>query len=337
MRKKPLISVIVPVYNVESYLERCLKSVISQTYSCLEIILIDDGSTDCSGEICDRYQKKDNRISVIHKKNGGLSSARNVGISLASGDYVGFVDSDDWILPEMYEKLLKIIQKKDCDISVCGIMRINSDQEIITQPYYITEKVYSGRDFQKKILKLGTQDSNQYAVNKLYKKSVAKTITYPEGLTDEDVEGTFCAMLTAKTVVETNWIGYLYYVNPQSITRQKFNNKNFDFITICNHLVNISEKYCDKEIYKAALIFRKRADFSILCRIALGGDMNNQDLIYKKNELLKNLRKNYFELIISSIPISRKLLMTSICINFNYTSKIMRFIHQSNKAIQREY
>ena len=108
-----LISVIIPVYNVEEYLEQCLETVCGQTYKNLEIILVDDGSTDGSGQICDEWSSKDNRIRVIHKQNGGVSSARNEGLKIATGDYIGFVDSDDWLEPEMYEKLLKGIEGAD--------------------------------------------------------------------------------------------------------------------------------------------------------------------------------------------------------------------------------
>ena len=113
----PLISIVVPVYNAEKTLEKCLDSILCQTYHCLEIILVNDGSTDSSGNICDDYATKDNRIQVIHKQNGGVSSARNVGIDAASGDYIGFVDSDDWIDPRMYEVLQKSISTQSMAIS----------------------------------------------------------------------------------------------------------------------------------------------------------------------------------------------------------------------------
>ena len=116
---KELISIIVPVYNVEQYLDDCLISIINQTYKNIEIILIDDGSTDKSGKICDEYAKKDSRIIVIHKENGGVSSARNAGLRIAKGAYIGFVDPDDWIAEDMYEVLYSNAKKYDADVSVC--------------------------------------------------------------------------------------------------------------------------------------------------------------------------------------------------------------------------
>ena len=120
---KPLISVIVPVYKVEKYLERCVKSICAQTYQNLEIVLVDDGSPDQCGEMCDMFAKQDSRIRVVHKENGGLSDARNAGLDVMTGDYVGFVDSDDWIEPDMYQVLYERLIKEKAEISCCGMKR----------------------------------------------------------------------------------------------------------------------------------------------------------------------------------------------------------------------
>ena len=127
MEQNPLISVIVPVYNVAAWLPRCVDSVLTQTYQNLEILLIDDGSTDASGEICDAYAEKDPRIRVIHKKNGGLSSARNAGLDVSNGQYIGFVDSDDWIEPEMYEKMLALMECNEAQLVCAGRYDVDGD------------------------------------------------------------------------------------------------------------------------------------------------------------------------------------------------------------------
>ncbi|MBO7334370.1 MAG: glycosyltransferase, partial [Lachnospiraceae bacterium] len=119
-----LISVIVPVFEVEKYLKECIESILNQTYTNLEIILVDDGSPDKCGEICEEYAKTDNRIIVIHHENKGLSSARNRGLDIATGDYIGFVDSDDKIAPDMFEILLNNLKQYDADISICGFYRL---------------------------------------------------------------------------------------------------------------------------------------------------------------------------------------------------------------------
>lgn len=123
----PKISIIIPVYNVEKYLPKCIKSVLNQSFCDFELILIDDGSKDSSGQICDDYAKRDSRIIVIHKENAGVSTARNEGIKIASGDYIGFIDSDDYIEPNMYEVLVENIEKFNCDISICGFQVIDED------------------------------------------------------------------------------------------------------------------------------------------------------------------------------------------------------------------
>lgn len=123
----PKISVIIPVYNAEKYIKKCIESVLSQSFSDFELLLVDDGSTDQSGEICDSYAKTDKRIKVIHKQNGGVSTARNAGLLNSSGEYIGFIDSDDYIEPEMYSVLIDNIEKFQCDISICGFKVFNED------------------------------------------------------------------------------------------------------------------------------------------------------------------------------------------------------------------
>ena len=132
-----LISIIVPVYNVEKYLEKCVNSIVNQTYKNLEIILVDDGATDSSGKLCDKLAKIDNRIKVYHKENGGLSDARNYGVERATGDYIGFVDSDDYIDSEMYGKLYEAIKKENVDVAECNLKIIYPDrEELFTEQNY---------------------------------------------------------------------------------------------------------------------------------------------------------------------------------------------------------
>ena len=135
MNKNVKISIIVPVYKVEKYLDKCVNSIVGQTYKNLEIILVDDGSPDNCPAMCDEWAQKDSRIKVIHKKNGGLSSARNAGLDACTGDYIGFVDSDDWIEPDMYEYLLNIGMKNNADVSRCEfvIEAENSDITVDSQ------------------------------------------------------------------------------------------------------------------------------------------------------------------------------------------------------------
>lgn len=139
----PKISIIVPVYNVEKYLEKCVRSILAQTFTDFELILVDDGSPDSSGAMCDQFAKQDERVKVIHKENGGLSDARNAGIEIATGEYLGFIDSDDYIADDMYELLYTNIVKEDADLSICGIYDVYEGKEPVEkqQQYIVLDKV----------------------------------------------------------------------------------------------------------------------------------------------------------------------------------------------------
>ncbi len=171
-----MISVIVPIYKVEPYLQQCVDSILNQTYSDLEILLIDDGSPDRCGEICDEYAKKDKRIRVFHTENRGLSAARNLGIQESTGSFLGFVDSDDWLDNDMYEVLLDRIVDTQADISGCGFYT-----ELSTNPKTsnLEETIYSG--VESEIALLDGKVSN-YVWNKLYRRDVFRNVSFPEGI-----------------------------------------------------------------------------------------------------------------------------------------------------------
>lgn len=181
-----IVSVIVPVYNVEQYLEQCLDSIIKQTYSSLEILIINDGSTDQSGEIASRYAGLDDRIILLEKKNGGLSDARNYGLDRVSGDYIMFVDSDDYIEADMVEYLLNVIEKADAQIAVCGYRIVGEDGENLPDwESFPKEKVVCSRDYWK----VYHEEAYIYGVvawNKLYHKAVFDRIRFPAGKVHED-------------------------------------------------------------------------------------------------------------------------------------------------------
>lgn len=179
-----LISVVVPVYNVENYLSICIESIIYQDYKNIEIILVDDGSTDSSGKICEKYKLLDNRIRVIHQQNGGLSNARNVGIKIAKGEYIGFVDSDDWIAKKMYSTLISLCEEKETDIAVCERILVESD--------FIDDNGTSGEVYiasTDEALDVLYKDEKYYshAWNKLYKRELFDNIQFPNGKTFEDI------------------------------------------------------------------------------------------------------------------------------------------------------
>ena len=201
-----LISVIIPVYNVSGYLAQCLESVLGQTYTNLQIICVDDGSTDGSGEICDFYAKKDSRLQVIHQKNAGAGAARNVGLSAAEGDFIGFVDSDDYIAPEMYQSLLDVLIQTDSDIAACNTVEVFQNR-IVGNDSGGELQCFSGIELLKK-----TAEHWKYyiMVNKLFRRELVQGIYFPEGNIVDDGFYTYKIIAKAESVV---WIerGLYYY------------------------------------------------------------------------------------------------------------------------------
>jgi glycosyltransferase involved in cell wall biosynthesis len=212
--KEKTISVIVPVYNMEKYLVQCLDSIVGQSYRHLEILLIDDGSTDRSPEICDRYAAEDERIKVIHRKNGGLSAARNTGLDAAAGEYVGFVDSDDWLDGDMYEFLLGDLLSAGADIAVCGYYITTDDSE---EP---NDKSGSYRVLgQAEALELLLQDGilQNFYWCKLYKRALFDSIRMPEGKTFEDAFTQHLLFEKVQKVVLHNVPKYHYRYRSDSV------------------------------------------------------------------------------------------------------------------------
>lgn len=220
-----LISVIIPVYNVENYIVRCLDSVVSQTYANLEIVLVDDGATDSSGKICESYAQKDSRIQVIHKENGGLSSARNAGLKVATGDYIAFVDSDDFIHPMMYELMLRRLEETDSDMVVSEICRID-ESDLAEFQFPSIEKLKTGytclegRDI---FSKLSDGDDTVTVVqwNKLYKRNVMCGIEFPKGRIHEDVYVIHRELYNCSKVTYLEAVLYYYVQRKGSIMRME--------------------------------------------------------------------------------------------------------------------
>lgn len=229
-----------PVYKVESYLPKCLDSIVNQTYQNLEIILIDDGSPDRCGEICDEYAKRDNRIVVIHKENGGVSSARNVGLKLASGEYIGWVDSDDWVEKDMFAYLLNGLQSYDADIAVCGQYECFKNRII---PCGCNEiRVLDTRQAIHWLLE--NQKLKNYVWDKLCKKELYDGIQFPEGRAIEDVAVTYHLFEKANCVVCLPKKKYYYLKRNDSITNKRSIAPHMD----CYHgtrrrMVELSSKY----------------------------------------------------------------------------------------------
>lgn len=290
----PLISIIVPVYNVEKYLPKCLDSIMNQTYKNLEIILVDDGSTDNSGIICDKYSEGDRRIKVIHKENGGLSDARNKGLDIAKGEYVGFVDSDDYIAEDMYEYLYAFILENNLDVAMCASCDVYEDKIIYPKNF---ESIILDKK-EKIIENIFINPFGGAAVSvcsKLFKYDVIKNIRFDFGKTYEDV------YFLLKWIANTNNFGrgdkvkYYYVQRGESITHQKFyNDKILDVVDgYKKNYKIISQKY--PEATKAAEVRLWWA-----YRVAIGRIYDCKD--YKENTLVaqkiqNELRKNLIDIL----------------------------------------
>lgn len=225
-QEAPLISVIVPVYNVEKYLEKCVDSIINQSYHNLEIILVDDGSTDNCPVLCDKYKKKDDRIIVIHQKNGGLSAARNAGLDIAKGEYIGFIDSDDYISIDMYEKLLLAIKKCKADMGICNYIRVNELGTFGKQ-----SSITAGKTTGIQVLThdlLNNFASWVIAWNKLYKRNLFYKIRYPIGKLNEDSFIIHKLLYETNTIACINDICYFYLQRNNSIMNLSPNIKKLD-------------------------------------------------------------------------------------------------------------
>ena len=222
-----LISIIVPVYKVEDYINDCIKSILNQTYKQWELILVDDGSPDKCGQICDEIASHDARIKVIHKRNGGLSDARNAGLDVIKGQYVTFVDSDDVIAEEFLEDMKRLAQEYDADIVQCDFTKNVSDLGKINVKSE-TIQLNGSSEIIKEFLTFGAP--KVHACGKIYKSSLFKDLRFPVGKIDEDNFTTYKALSRSSTFINENKYLYYYRVNPESITHRSFNAEKFGIL-----------------------------------------------------------------------------------------------------------
>ena len=244
-RDTPLISVIVPIYKVEKYLEKCVKSISSQTYKNIEIVLVDDGSPDNCGKLADNLAKTDPRIKVIHKVNGGLSSARNAGIDVAQGDYIGFVDSDDTIEPFMYEKLFSLLQKENTKLSVCAVNYVYEDGKVLRKKGLGKNVTF---DFCQAIIEM---NSHRYfdmgAWSKLYHRSLFENIRFPVGKLSEDYYIMYKIFDKAQRISYLDIPCYNYLQRKNSITRSDKINHDHEYAAY-EQMLYLDEKHPDMKV-----------------------------------------------------------------------------------------
>ena len=312
---KNLISVIVPIYKVEKYIEQCVNSIIKQTYGNLEIILVDDGSPDTCPQICENFAKKDTRIKVIHKINGGLSDARNAGIKIASGDYITFVDSDDYLKLDMIENLYQLCMKYEADISQCTYIRCSEDG---VEDRNITSKNEEFVYYDNKMENfLFGKQIGVTAWGKLYKTTLFQDIRYPKGKYHEDVFTTYKLIDKAKCVVTTTKIGYVYRKNGTSITNEKFSlNRLHSIEGKLEQAKFISENY-------PQLLNLANAGIIYACNQCLS-QMGKSGFNDKKiDDYIKILYRNYWkDYVCSNATLKGKLFAIVARINYKFAKKI---------------
>lgn len=260
MKEEILISVIIPVYQVEEYLARCVESVRNQSYQKLEIILVDDGSKDRSGEICESYACQDERIRVFHKPNGGLSDARNYGIDRARGEYLAFVDSDDFVAYDFIEILLKNCLENQCEISVCDFERVTGNR--LADDGKRNIRVYSKVEALSELCENnGNHVLMTVAWNKLYKKDLFDGIRYPVGKLHEDEATTYKLIDRTSGIAVTAQKLYGYYMSPSSIMRSDYHKKRLDIVGI---LLERMQYFHDKGQFQLEIKVKNQLSYTLI-------------------------------------------------------------------------
>lgn len=285
MDKKELISVIIPIYNVERYLRQCIDSILSQTYKNLEIILIDDGSTDGSSEICDSYAKKDKRIIVIHQKNHGISYVRNLGIQESTGDYIFWVDSDDYVSETIIEELLENLKETDADMSICEY--IQGNDRCFSFDISKSDKIEVW-DFQKSLEQIYENSHWAFVMAaswcKLIKKSLYKGLSYPNGKIFEDIYMSHKIISRCHKIVYSNHILYYYYQWPESILGKKLHVSKLDYLGAFEERIHFFEKKGLPQLVEKARVQYLHA---------LTWEYSRAKDILCDQEIVKNIKKQY--------------------------------------------
>lgn len=328
--KEQLVSVIVPVYNVEKYLRRCVYSIIDQTYKKLEIILVDDGAQDKSGLICDELEKEDDRIKVIHKKNGGLSSARNAGIEIVKGDYITFVDSDDWIAGDTYEYCMMLMKEYAADVVEFNYKNVTS-QEDVGQPKEAIN-IFAGKEILQYYMTTTTTTGSYSVCRCLFPREAVITHAFREGKINEDLDFKYEALSKCNRLVTTNQHKYFYFQSGNSLSCGGLKKRDFDLYEAADTLCELTKGENFGTIAKLGEVKKARTAFSLLSKIAFYGI---QDESLEKERLVKRLiqehRENVRLLLSAPLPLSRKVL----CIAFAVNYPVAEWIVQQYRKIVR--
>jgi glycosyltransferase involved in cell wall biosynthesis len=311
------ISIIVPVYNVEEYLGECIDSLIEQTYENVEILLVDDGSTDSSLEICKKYAEINKKIKVTHKENGGLSDARNFGISIAKGEYLMFIDSDDTLEQSACEVLYHALKDNNADVAIGDLFKENEKHnENETSPI-----IYSAEEAICEMLR--ETSFNTSACGKLYKRELFRDIFFPKGKLYEDLGTIYKVLDRATRVVYVPYDLYYYRTRENSITTRSFNPRKMDLFLLTDEMISfLKEEY--PQAVQIAVNRRTRYAISFLKEIAI---CRTEEKVCV-DKLRRYVKENIREYLKSSYKITSKLFGIGIVINYSAVSIAMRGINK---------
>lgn len=318
------VSVIIPVYNVEKYLRRCLDSVVNQTYKDIEVILVNDGSPDNSKEICEEYVAKYSNIQLINQKNAGLGAARNTGLQYITGNAVTFVDSDDWLELDAIEYYVASMKKSDADIVVTQMIRKKeyfSNEG--TNGTTIKEEVLNQEQFAKKYFKIDGNNIEYYACAKLYKREIAREVKYLVGLFAEDVPAAFGYIIRSQKIFYSTKVTYNYFFNDNSLTA-KFTDKDFDLEKIWDLVVEEAKVYGNEDYILYAKVNRYRIDFNLLCRIALSENKSDIEKYSQEIVVLLGKVKENKKILLKYLPFSRKVIFRLFIVDYTLGRNVLR-------------
>lgn len=313
-----LISVIVPVYNVEKYLRRCVDSIVRQTYSNLEIILVDDGSTDASGTLCDDLALEDSRIKVIHQPNAGLSCARNSGLEIYTGEYVCFIDSDDYISPDYIKYMYELCILTGCKMAFCNSLTTSDDNCSVVLDSGIAPKIYTNTELLDAFY--GPMHGNiTVAWNKLIHRSIVGDIRFEPHILHEDEATTFKFIYNAGIIAYTDNVLYYYYSRPESITGKSFSARNLDILIGYERRLEFYLEHNETELYNREYSYYLSALLINYYKVYKNID-DNKALLRDLHDRYKML---YNQADKSTITGPRRLLL-AICVHFPLLYGILR-------------
>lgn len=307
------ISVIVPVYKSEKYLDRCVQSILNQTYQDFELILVDDGSPDNSPLLCDKWAENDSRVYVIHKENGGASSARNAGLKIAKGNWIAFADSDDWLDRTALKTLYDLANQYNVPMAIGGMRVVQeyTDAQTVAKQETV---VLSRADLMSRFFRLNGEPDTHSVCATLIRRDILEAYHFIEGKMNEDVEACYYLARKCEGAVYTNKPVYFYFKNVEGVTNSGFSKKKLDLLDVWDIVQKQVEQFTPGYSY-ACEMNCKRARFTLLTQMSLNGyDHHDPFMVETKRKLKREVRRAFWELMKWKMPISRKVLLVGECI-----------------------